>query len=140
MKIEKKTAFVTQENDFQRTYLPFGLKSSPAVFQRILNSIIRKRKSSDFTENFVDNILIMSQIFTKHIKYLSLLLEAISKVDFRLKFSKCTFAQDFVKYLGHIIKNNTITPLKDSLIAIKEFPVPQTKKYSTIFRLSELLW
>lgn len=130
LKVEdrKKTAFVTQENHFQWTCLPFGLKTSPAIFQRILTSIIRKHKLSNFTVNFIDDILVFSQTFDEHIKHLSLLLEAISKEGFRLKFSKCTFAQDSVKYLGHIIKNNTVTPLRDNLIAIKDFPVPKTKK------------
>ncbi|XP_018393521.1 PREDICTED: uncharacterized protein LOC108772486 [Cyphomyrmex costatus] len=32
----RKTAFVTQEGHFQWTCLPFGLKTSPAIFQRIL--------------------------------------------------------------------------------------------------------
>lgn len=104
------------------------MKTSPAIFQRILSSIIRKHKLSNFTVNFIDDILVFSQTFTEHINHLSLLLEAISKEGFRLKFSKCRFAQDSVKYLGHIIQNNTITPLKDNLIAIKEFPVPKTKK------------
>ena len=130
LKVEdrKKTAFVTQENHFQWTCLPFGLKTSPAIFQRILASIIRNHKLSNFTVNFIDDILVFSQTFNEHIKHLSLLLEAISKEGFRLKFSKCTFAQDSVKYLGHIIKDNTVTPLKDNLIAIKDFPVPKTKK------------
>lgn len=130
LKVEdrKKTAFVTQENHFQWTCLPFGLKTSPAIFQRILTSIIRKHKLSNFTVNFIDDILVFSQTFTDHIKHLSLLLEAISKEGFRLKFSKCNFAQDSVKYLGHIIKNNTVTPVKDNLIAIKDFPIPKTKK------------
>lgn len=130
LKIEdrKKTAFVTQENHFQWTCLPFGLKTSPAIFQRILSSIIRKHKLSHFTVNFIDDILVFSQTFSEHMEHLSLLLEAISKEGFRLKFSKCNFAQDSVKYLGHIIKNNTVTPLKDNLIAIKKFPVPKTKK------------
>lgn len=130
LKVEdrKKTAFVTQENHFQWTCLPFGLKTSPAIFQRILSSIIRKHKLSNFAVNFIDDILIFSPTFTDHIKHLSLLLEAITKEGFRLKFSKCNFAQDSVKYLGHIIKNNTVSPLKDNLIAIKDFPVPKTKK------------
>lgn len=131
LKVEdrKKTAFVTQENHFQWTCLPFGLKTAPAIFQRILASIIRKHNLSDFTVNFVDDILIFSQTFDEHIKHLSLLLEAISKEGLRLKFSKCAFAQDSVKYLGHILKNNTVTPLKDNLIAIKNFPLPEKKKY-----------
>lgn len=131
LKVEdrKKTAFVTQENHFQWTCLPFGLKTSPAIFQRILSSIIRKHKLSNFTVNFIDDILVFSQTFTEHIEHLGLLLEAIAKEGFRLKFSKCKFAQDSVKYLGHIIQNNTVTPLKDNLIAIREFPVPKTKKH-----------
>lgn len=130
LKIEDraKTAFVTQEGHFQWTCLPFGLKTAPAIFQRILSSIIRKHKLSEFTVNFIDDILVFSKSFEDHIKHLTLLLEAISKEGFRLKFSKCNFAQNSVKYLGHIIENNTVTPLKDNLIAIKEFPVPKTQK------------
>ncbi|CAK1554367.1 unnamed protein product [Leptosia nina] len=53
LKIEdrQKTAFVTQEGHFQWTRLPFGLKTSPAIFQRILSSIIRKHKLADFASN-----------------------------------------------------------------------------------------
>lgn len=46
-----------------------------------------------------------------------------------MKFSKCTFASDTVKYLDHIIKNNSICPLKDNLISIKDFPIPKTQKH-----------
>lgn len=93
-----------------------------------MSSIIRKHKLSDFTANYIDDILVFSESFEKHIEHLSLLLEAILKEGFKLKFTKCNFAQDSVKYLGHIIKNNTVTPLKDNLIAIKEFPIPKTQK------------
>ncbi|CAB0029117.1 unnamed protein product [Trichogramma brassicae] len=54
--------------------------------------------------------------------------QAIKKEGFRLKFSKCAFAKDSVKYLGHIIQNNSVKPLNDNLISIKKFPVPTTKK------------
>lgn len=130
LKIEdrKKTAFVTQQGHYQWTCLPFGLKTAPAIFQRILSSIIRKHKLTDFTVNYIDDILVFSETFEDHIKHLKSLLEAISIERLKLKFSKCNFAQDSVKYLGHIIKNNTISPLKDNLIAIKEFPIPKTPK------------
>lgn len=130
LKIEDryKTAFVTQEAHFQWTCLPFGLKTSSAIFQRILSTIIRKHKLSDFTVNYIDDILVFSETYEEHIEHISLLLEAILNEGFKLKFTKCNFAQDSVKYLGHIIKNNTVTPLKDNLIAIKEFPIPKTQK------------
>lgn len=124
----KKTGFVTQEGHFQWTCLPFGLKTSPAIFQRILSNILRKYKLTDFTVNYIDDILIFSKSFKEHINHLKQLLEAILTEGFRLKFTKCTFASDSVKYLGHIIQNNSIKPLKDNLASIKNFPVPKTQK------------
>lgn len=125
----RKTGFITHEGHFQWTCLPFGLKTSPAIFQRILSSIIRKHKLSDFTVNYIDDILIFSKSFVEHINHLTQLLEAIKKEGFRLKFSKCTFALDSVTYLGHIIKNNSVSPIKDNLISIRNFPVPRTQKH-----------
>ena len=50
------------------------------------------------------------------------------KEGFRLKLTKCRFATNSVKYLGHIITENTITPLKDNLKSIIDFPTPQNRK------------
>lgn len=124
-----KTAFVTQEGGhYQWTCLPFGLKTSPAIFQRILSNILRKYKLNDFAVNYIDDILIFSNTFSEHINHLTQLLEAIKKEGFRVKFTKCTFASNSVKYLGHIIQNNTIRPVRDNLISIRDFPIPKTQK------------
>ncbi|GBP66806.1 Transposon Tf2-8 polyprotein [Eumeta japonica] len=61
-------------------------------------------------------------------QHLSRLLEAILSEGFRLKFSKCNFANNYAKYLGHIIENNSVRPLKDYLTAVKNFPIPETRK------------
>lgn len=124
----KKTAFVTQEGHYQWTCLPFGLKTSPAIFQRILSNILRKYNLTEFAVNYIDDILIFSKSFSEHINHLTQLLEAIKKEGFRVKFTKCTFASDSVKYLGHIIQNNTIRPVRDNLVSIKDFPTPKTQK------------
>ncbi|CAB0028377.1 unnamed protein product [Trichogramma brassicae] len=123
-----KTGFVTQEGHFQWTCLPFGLKTSPAIFQRIMSNIIRKNDLAGFTVCYIDDLLIFSKTFNEHIDHLKKLFQAIKKEGFRLKFSKCAFAKDSVKYLGHIIQNNSVKPLNDNLISIKKFPVPTTKK------------
>lgn len=123
-----KTAFVTREGHFQWTCLPFGLKTAPAIFQRILSNIMRKNKLSDFAVNYIDDILIFSKTFEEHIDHLSRLLETIINEGFRLKLSKCTFALDSIQYLGHKIGYNSISPLNDNLIAIRKFPVPKNQK------------
>lgn len=123
-----KTGFVTQEGHYQWSCLPFGLKTSPAIFQRILGNIMRKNGLTGFAVNFIDDILVFSKTFDEHIIHLKKLLDAIREEGFRLKFTKCKFASDSVKYLGHILQKNTITPLKDNLKSIKDFPVPQNRK------------
>lgn len=125
---KKKTGFVTQSGHYQWTCLPFGLKTSPAIFQRILSSILRKYKLTNFAVNYIDDILIFSRTFEEHTQHLSQLLEAIKKEGFRLKFTKCAFAEQMVQYLGHIIANNTIKPIKNNIKSIKEFPLPKTQK------------
>lgn len=70
-----KTGFVTQTGHWQWKCLPFGLKNSPAIFQRILSGIIRKNQLDSFCFNYIDDILIFSNSFTEHIKHIRKLLK-----------------------------------------------------------------
>lgn len=38
-----------------------------------------------------------------------------------------------IKYLGHIIENNTVRPIKDNLVSIHNFPTPKTQKNTREF-------
>lgn len=122
-----KTGFVTLEGHYQWTCLPFGLKTAPAIFQRILVNIIKKFNLSKFCVNYIDDIMIFSKTFEEHLNQITLLLDAIKEEGLKLKFTKCKFAKNEVKYLGHLIKNNTITPLKDNLKSIKDFNTPKNR-------------
>lgn len=81
---KQKTAFVTQEGHFQWNCLPFGLKTSPAIFQRIMCNIIRKNKLGDFVVSYIDDILVFSKTFAEHIEHLTQLFRAIKIEGFRL--------------------------------------------------------
>lgn len=123
-----KTGFITQDGHYQWSNMPFGLKNSPAIFQRIITSIIQKFNLNDFCTVYIDDILIFSKSFEEHLQHIERLLEAIQSVGWKLKFTKCNFATNSVKYLGHIISENEVRPLSDNLISIKKFPVPKSKK------------
>ena len=128
IKDKYKTAFVTQDGHWQWKCLPFGLKTSPAIFQRILSNIIRRNNLDSFCINYIDDILIFSNSFKKHMEHLEKLAQAICKEGFRLKFIKCNLAKNEVKYLGHVISKNTVRPWEDNLKSIKEFPRPDSRK------------
>jgi len=57
-----------------------------------------------------------------------MLVKAIEEERFRLKFLKCKFAQRKIQYLRHVIEKNEVRPMKDNLIAIREFPTPKNRK------------
>ncbi|CAH2100541.1 unnamed protein product [Euphydryas editha] len=67
----EKTGFVTQEGHYQWTCLPFGLKTSLAIFQRILTNIIRKHNLSNYVMNYIDDILVFSKTFDDDMDHLS---------------------------------------------------------------------
>ena len=72
--------------------------------------------------------MIFSRTFEEHLDHLKQLLDAITEEGFRLKVTKCKFVASSVKYLGHFITKNTVTPLKDNLKSIIDFPTPQNRK------------
>lgn len=123
-----KVAFVTQSGHYQWKVLPFGLKSSSAIFQRILSSIIRKYKLNGFCCNYIDDILVWSSSFEEHLKHIQQLMTAIQLEGLKLKFMKCSFAQRCIKYLGHLIKPGKVSPVNDNLKAIREFATPKSKR------------
>lgn len=123
-----KTGFVTQAGHYQWKQLPFGLKISPAIFQRILANVIRRHGLQEFCINYIDDILIFSSDFEQHLKHIARLFKVIQAEGFRLKWSKCIIAQFSVNYLGHILSYNAVKPHHDNLKSIKDFPRPQNKK------------
>lgn len=123
-----KTAFVTQTGHYNWKCLPFGLKTSSAIFQRILRNILKRNDLDEFCVNYIDDILVFSKSFDEHLDHLEKLLCAIQKEGFRLSLSKCNFAQNKVKYLGHIIENNCIYPIYDNVLPVRNFPTPVNQK------------
>jgi hypothetical protein len=123
-----KSAFITQHAHYEWRSMPFGLKVSPAVFQRILSGIIKQRNLSKFAVNYLDDILVFSRSFEEHIQHIQLLITAVYEEGFRLNFKKCNFAQRKIQYLGHILGPDTVQPLNDNLTAISDFPTPKSRK------------
>ena len=126
IKIEdrEKTSFVTENGHFMFKCLAFGLKNASQIFQRIMSNIIRRHKMTDFCVNYIDDILIFSKSFEQHLKHIDTFLSVVREENFRLKLTKCKFAASSVKYLGHNIEENKISPTQDGLDAIKKLARP----------------
>jgi len=52
---------------------------------------------------FFDDILVYNQSFEEHVQHLRLVFQWLRADKWKLKLSKCSFAQESISYLGHVI-------------------------------------
>ena len=122
-----KTAFKTHEGHYEFKVMPFGLTNAPATFQDVMNQVFAALNRK-FVLIFVDDILIYSKSYTDHVQHLQEVFEIISQHNFFLKPSKCSFAQQQLEYLGHIISAQGVSTDPQKIQVIKEWPVPVNAK------------
>ncbi|XP_073358271.1 uncharacterized protein [Aegilops tauschii subsp. strangulata] len=74
--------------------------------------------------SFMDDILVFSKTFEDHLKDLREVLTVLRENQFYVKESKCSFGQQTLEYLGHVISDKGVAtdPLKTA--AMLDWPVP----------------
>lgn len=129
---ESKTAFKTHNGHSEFRVMPFGLTSAPATFQAVMNTIFQPilRK---FVLVFVDDILIYSRTLQDHLIHLQQVFDILQKTNFFVKYSKCSFAQQQLEYLGHINGIHGVATDNKKIEAVCTWPVPTNVKQVRAF-------
>jgi hypothetical protein len=108
----------TRKKIFRTRYVPFGLKNIPSTFMCLMNGVLR-----DFLEKFViillDDIIIYLKTKEEHGKHLRMVLQVLREQKLYAKLSKCTFYQNQIHYLGHIVSKYGIAVDLENIEAIK---------------------
>jgi len=122
-----KTAFVTNQGQYEFVRVPFGLKNAPMCFQRAISRVFRKHNLTN-TLNYFDDVIVYSDTLKQHLYLLSQLLTAFSKENIKLNLDKCHFAKTQVSFLGYLVSHRKIEPHPSNLNAISRFPKPTCVK------------
>ena len=87
--------------------MSFGLTWAPGTFQDAMNTLLSPclRK---FVLVFFDDILVYSSSLDEHLQHLRFVFELLNQGQWKLKMSKCSFAQTKIAYLGHIISSDGV--------------------------------
>jgi hypothetical protein len=120
-----KTAFRTRYGHYEFKVMPFGLTSAPATFQAAMNDLFRKYLD-EFVVVFLDDILVYSKDPTKHFAHLRIVLETLRRHKFFAKLSKCSFAQDSIEFLGHIVSRKGVAMDPKKVDSVVQWPKPET--------------
>ena len=125
-KAQEKSAFGSPFGLFEFRVLSFGLRNSPATFQRLMDHTLKGL--SDFTVAYIDDIGVFSNTWQDHLHHLELVLQRLKDAGLTVKASKCQLGNSEMKYLGHIVGGGLIKPLEAKVEAILNWPRPTTKK------------
>jgi transposase InsO family protein len=126
-KDREKTAFRTHRGLHQYKRMPFGLKSGPGIFQRLMDKVLGRYKWQ-MALVYIDDIIIYSPDFNTHLKDIETVLSLVAKSGITLSPTKCHLGYQSLNALGHTISNLGIGTTEGTVRAVKEFPKPTTKK------------
>jgi hypothetical protein len=102
-----KTYFRTRYEHYEFVVVPFGLTNSLVVFIFLMNDIFINYLDKFFNV-FLDDILIYSKLEEEHDDHLRLVLQILREHQLYAKIRKCSFYQENIHYLGHIISKQDI--------------------------------
>ena len=124
-KARKISAFVTPDGLFEYVVMPFGMKCAPATFQRLINSII---SGMDGVQAYLDDSVIYSASWEKHLAKLRKLLERLRSAQLTVNLVKSDFAKAQLDYLGYTVGGGMLTPIDSKVEAILNYPAPTTRR------------
>ncbi|KAG1940254.1 retrotransposable element, partial [Pimephales promelas] len=123
---EWKTAFNTPLGHFEYRVLPFGLVNAPAVFQALINDVLRDMLNV-FVFVYLDDILIFSPSLQIHVQHVRRVLQRLLENCLYVKAEKCTFHAPSVTFLGSVISAEGIEMDPAKVQAVVNWPVPKSR-------------
>lgn len=122
-----KTAFRTRYGHYEFRVLPFGLCNAPATFQRLMHDIFWEFLDK-FVVIYLDDIIVYSKTEDEHLQHLQQVFEVIQRHELYIQPEKCAFFTERIDFLGHFISAEGIEMDPKKVEAVKDWPIPKTRK------------
>lgn len=124
---EWKMTFNTPTEHYEYLVMPVGLTNAPAVFQALINDMLRDMLNK-FVFVYLDDILIFSCSEQEYVHHVQMVLQCLLENSVFGKADKCEFHAASVSFLGYIICQNHMEMDPEKVGAVASWPVPETRK------------
>ncbi len=127
----KLTTFSCPLGKFRFVRMPFGLKNAPAIFQAIVEKVLKPVES--VCKNYIDDVVVFSSCWKDHIVDLGMVLNVLNEAGLKVKLKKCEFGRKHMEYLGHQIGSGRLGIPEARVEAMRAYAKPKTKKQLRAF-------
>lgn len=114
----QKTGFVTPDGLYEFRVM---LCTAPETLQRVMDTVLADLKRQTCL------VVIFSRTFDDDLRRLGAVLKALETTDLRLNPKKCRFAYHELRFLGHVISNENVSPGRAKTVAVRASPTPTDK-------------
>ena len=120
-----KCSFSFQNRQYQAARCLFGLRNAPSAFCELMARVV-----DDLPGCFVllDDIVFISMSWAEHKDLLAEFFRRCEEQGLTLKPSKTFLAAEKIDYLGFVLTRDGISPLKEKIDPIIQYPAPKTKR------------
>ena len=123
----EKSAFITTKGLYEFLVMPFGMKTAPATFQRMMSEIVLR--GLEFADTYIDDVEVDTPTsFPQHVSELRQVLQRLRACKLNGRPCKCKILMSTEDFIGHRVGGNRIEPRTALVQTIKEYPRPETKK------------
>jgi hypothetical protein len=119
------TAFQGPDGLYQYNYMPFGLATAPATFNKIVRKLFSNVKH---VVTYFDDICIYTDDWETHIKVTRQVFDTLKKAGFTVKPSKLEIGKQSIEFLGHTVGAGVLKPDNSNLEKVLKIEQPKNKK------------
>jgi hypothetical protein len=131
-KCKELTGFTVPSGHYEFNRLLFRLSSTPAKFQRLMDSVLKDLVGTD-SFVYVDDLIRFSKTAEEHAEKLERVSERFERTNLQLHPGKFVIAQPEFKYLGYVLSDEAVSASSDKVDAVKNYPTPRNAKYVRAF-------
>jgi len=125
---EWKAAFMTPEGSFEPTVTFFGLTNSLAIFQAMINELLRDLINTGKVVVFIDDVIVETETEEEHDELVAEVIWRLEENDLYVKLEKHSWKVKEVGFLGVVIGPEGIKMEREKVKGVLEWPRPKNVK------------
>ena len=125
---EWKAAFTTLEGSFELIVMFFGLTNSPAMFQAMMNELLRDLINTEKVAVFIDDVIVGTEMEEGYDEIVAKVIRRLEENDLYVKLEKYKWKVRKVGFLGVVIGPDGIKIEKEKVKEVLEWLTPKCVK------------